>query len=154
MSKKKLPEQKKFNANVGNYDGVIPVGTIVWKKVLVEKPGDSGWRVNAIAKLLVTKQGVVPEESCRVQVRPCERIITRKCRVAEAYVMAIYAPNGVMKTFEEARSMTRNTFWYHVGKFVRPEMKFDDNRGEVCTSGIHVFRTRKEQSIIHESILY
>ena len=74
---------------------------------------------------------------------------TRKCRVSKAKVVWIelLRPiDGKTVRVESALSQYENTFTYRVGKTV--EVKdFDPNRWNECSTGIHLFMTRKEAEI-------
>ena len=92
---------------------------IAWKKL----KGDS------IAKLLILEDAKRSSGT------------TRKCRASKAEVLAIYDEDGV--EINEGRSWRKDTFIYRVGETVYPD-KWDENRWNECSSGIHFFITRKE----------
>ena len=60
----------------------------------------------------------------------------RKCRAEYAEVLEIIGA-------DEAQSSRHSDFVYRKGEIVRPD-KWDDNRWEECSSGIHFFITRYE----------
>ena len=62
----------------------------------------------------------------------------RKCRASEALVIAL--PAGCT----EAHSLYDSTFVYCVGRTVKPEAVFCDDRWQECASGIHFYLTRSE----------
>lgn len=66
----------------------------------------------------------------------------RKCRCSEAIVLAITDKNG--RPLRMAKSQYDNKFVYTVGKIVRPNKPFDENRWAECASGIHFFMTKRE----------
>ena len=87
-------------------------------------------RDGVIAKLLV------PETAKR------SSATSRKCRASEAIVLALYDKNG--NEVDKAMSQHDSDFIYHVGDTVKPTERFDENRWEECSSGIHFFVTREE----------
>jgi hypothetical protein len=100
------------NPNIGNKDGIIPVGTIVWKHAVANFPQTTEGRrlrkehsrlqprewdadIHVVVKMRVTKAGVVPFDSRKRNPRR-KRVFDgpgyspeRKCRVAEAEVVDI-----------------------------------------------------------------
>jgi len=68
---------------------------------------------------------------------------TRKCRASEAKVVKIwnYKTN---KVFKSGVSQYDNNFIYEVGKTVKPIDNFDEDRWNLCASGIHFFMTLQE----------
>jgi hypothetical protein len=70
---------------------------------------------------------------------------TRKCRVSKAKVLSIESIVSKQK-FKTAWSGCDPDFIYEVGKTV--EVKdFDPDRWNECSTGIHLFMTRKEAEI-------
>ena len=65
---------------------------------------------------------------------------SRKCRVSEAKVLAITSIDG-NTAYKTARSTHCHEFKYVVGKTVTPD-KFDDDRWNECSNGIHCFISR------------
>lgn len=66
---------------------------------------------------------------------------TNKCRASKAMVLEIYNGNGTKSDLTEIMS---NLCWiYKVGEMVYPD-KWDDNRWNECSHGIHFFMTREE----------
>ena len=61
----------------------------------------------------------------------------RKCRAEYARVLEIYGAQAAFSTFNL-------NFEYIVGATVRPEITFDDNWLDECSSGIHFFITKIE----------
>lgn len=68
----------------------------------------------------------------------------RKCRCSKAKVLEIQDLSGSRNDIKEARSIYANEFVYVVGHNVKPLERFEKNRWEECSSGIHFFITRKE----------
>lgn len=72
---------------------------------------------------------------------------TRKCRCSEAEVLDIqnveFDGLSIAGTVQEAFSGHDPEFVYKIGETVRVE-DFDDNRWNVCSTGIHFFITRQE----------
>lgn len=133
----------KDTSNIGNDDGKLPKGTIVWKKTRSDRYG------NVIVKLKVLADGVVPTCS-----RTSDTYSGRKCRVPKAKVLGMWGcdsratRNGLTKRLGSKREVSYSThdcsFKYEVGKVVRPVYPFNSDAHSVCTSGIHVFRTKQE----------
>lgn len=92
---------------------------IAWKKL----------RNGAIAKLLI------PSHAKR------SSATSRKCRASEAKVLAIYNFDGAELT--EGYSNHYAAFVYKVGETVYPD-KWDEDRWDECSNGIHFFITREE----------
>ncbi len=69
---------------------------------------------------------------------------SRKCRCSEAKVLAIYDGK---KTKKKVKSDYDQTVVYEVGKIVKPKEKFNENRWDECSSGIHFFLTREEAEL-------
>ena len=67
---------------------------------------------------------------------------TRKCRVSEAKVISITSLSG-KKHFNKAHAKYDFKFLYEVGKTVKVK-KFDLDRWNECSTGIHCFITRDE----------
>lgn len=97
---------------------------IGWKKILVNNGNNIG-----IAKLLI------PKDAKRVSGNG------RKCRADKAIVLEIQSINGEIH-YTKGLSKYNHTFIYEVGQLVEPEEKFEDNRFNVCSSGIHFFIDR------------
>lgn len=69
----------------------------------------------------------------------------RKCRCSKAKVLGFYDMDGKkLDGNVDVRSMHDHRFQYTIGKYVAPRRKFDDNRFEECSSGIHFFITMEE----------
>jgi len=66
---------------------------------------------------------------------------SRKCRASKAEVIAIYDKNG--NEIQECFSSYTNNVIYKVGETVYPD-KYDENRWNECSNGIHFFITRQE----------
>lgn len=92
---------------------------IAWKKLAYNK----------IAKLLI------PEDAKR------SSATSRKCRASKAIVMAIYNKNG--EEVSEGASQRYDGFIYRVGETVYSD-KWDEDRWNECSHGIHFFITRRE----------
>lgn len=82
-----------------------------------------------IAKLLI------PEDAKR------SNATTRKCRCDKALVVAIYDTNG--NEVKSGTSSYDSKFHYEVGKVVSVD-KFDENRWNECSTGIHFFMSKQE----------
>ena len=65
----------------------------------------------------------------------------RKCRCSRAKVLNIWTLDG--KEVENAVSVHDRSFVYRKGEFVEV-LKFDEDRFNECSSGIHFFMTREE----------
>ena len=124
--------------NVGNSTGVIPAGNIVWKKALV-----SGRQ--CIVKLALTADAVVPFGSSNYT--PPGKTWLRKCRGPEAVVLGVYdiINYGMVRksTLTTATSIHDPGFTYTVGEKVLPN-HWDSNRYNICTGGIHFYRSMRE----------
>ena len=94
-------------------------GFIAWKKLIDNK----------VAKLFI------PEDAKR------SSATTRKCRASKAIVMAIYNKTG--EKISEGRSKIDNKFIYQVGETVHSN-RWDEDRWNECSNGIHFFMTRNE----------
>lgn len=70
---------------------------------------------------------------------------TRKCRVSKAKVIAVYRMDGT-PVKQNAYSMHANSFTYRIGKMVEVK-KFDKDRWNECSTGIHCFITKKEAEL-------
>ena len=70
---------------------------------------------------------------------------TRKCRVSQAKVISIESIDGKEK-FSNVSSDIDKNFIYKVGKTVKVT-DFDENRWNECSTGIHLFITRREAEI-------
>jgi hypothetical protein len=160
MGKKRKDRTYAKDENIGNLSGVIPAGTIVYKKVRVRADTkksvmyDDQPNVKAIAKLLVTEDGVVPLDASRtLPDRPLHSSDLRKCRVRAAKVLSIRVVgrtygNVKKRNRTKAYSLRDSTFEYHVGREVRSKLEFDADREQTCRSGIHVYRTYRE-ALVH-----
>ena len=70
-------------------------------------------------------------------------LLGRKCRVSKAKVKMIW--NIVdNKEVLEGTSQHDSTFKYKVGEWVKPTLDFNQDVREECTSGIHIFLTKRE----------
>ena len=70
---------------------------------------------------------------------------TRKCRVSKAKVLSIESIDGKTK-YEQANSRYDKGFVYKVGETVKVD-NFDPDRWNECSTGIHLFMSRKEAEI-------
>jgi len=117
------------NLEGANLEGAkdIPVVAIETSRILPE--GD-------IIGYKKTREGIVklliPADAKR------SHSFGRKCRAEYAKVLEL--PNGIT----EATSSHDVFFKYRVGEIVRPELPFDENWLEECSTGIHFFITRGE----------
>lgn len=69
---------------------------------------------------------------------------TRKCRCNKAKVLRFEDLDGnVLNDVTKGYSTYDESFIYHVGEYVKEE-KFDENRWETCSRGIHFFINRQE----------
>lgn len=71
---------------------------------------------------------------------------SRKCRASEAKVIKMWN----METGEEvlkAHSQRDENFIYEKGKTVKPTEKFDEDRWNECSTGIHFFITLEEAEV-------
>ena len=97
-----------------------------------EEDSFTAWKKLAdddVAKLLI------PEDAKR------SSGTSRKCRADKAKVLAIYDRRG--EEISEGRSRYDSEFIYRVGETVYSD-KWDEDRWNECSSGIHFFLTRKE----------
>lgn len=97
-----------------------------------EEDSFTAWKKLAdgsIAKLLI------PEDAKR------SSATSRKCRASKAVVLAIYSKGG--EEISEGKSRYDYEFIYRVGETVYPD-KWDEDRWNECSSGIHFFLTRRE----------
>lgn len=92
---------------------------VAWKKL----------KNDLVAKLMI------PEDARR------SSATTNKCRADKAVVLGIYGKNG--KEYDSGVSSYDNAFVYTVGKTVIAD-KYDDDRWNECSNGIHFFVTREE----------
>ena len=102
---------------------IVPEGSII------------GWKLcadNILVKLRI------PEEAKR------SNATGRKCRAEFADVLEMIDLKDKRKKVTEAVSKHDSTFKYVLGKRATPKEKWDDNRWEECTSGIHFFITQIE----------
>jgi len=90
-------------------------------------------RENKIAKLQITAKAKRSHGANKEE---------RKCRCSEAKVLSITDSFG--KPAKEGYSGWEASFKYTVGKIVKPKNKFNEDRWNVCSSGIHFFPTREE----------
>lgn len=135
----------KNTANVGNKTGILPTGTVVWKKVNLRRNGmATGKRV--VLEMVVLEDGLVPNES-KATFRPaCAN--DRKCRVPLVYVRAAHviqtarwdAASDIQPgdTFHAIHDESE----YKVGAIYKPD--FWDTTKNQCAAGVHCFRTRAE----------
>ena len=79
----------------------------------------------------------IPAEAKRVSAT------TRKCRCNMAKVVAIQNIDGTDSDLREVCSGYDHNFIYKVGETVTVD-RFDDNRWNECSNGIHFFITRQE----------
>ena len=79
----------------------------------------------------------IPAEAKRVSAT------TRKCRCNMAKVVAIQNIDGTDSGLSEVCSGYDHNFIYKVGETVTVD-RFDDNRWNECSNGIHFFITRQE----------
>ena len=79
----------------------------------------------------------IPAEAKRVSAT------TRKCRCNMAKVVAIQNVDGTDSDLREVCSGYDHNFIYKVGETVTVD-RFDDNRWNECSNGIHFFITRQE----------
>jgi hypothetical protein len=161
--------------NVGNQTGIVPAGTIGWKKVCTYDDDElvpdallgDGYRLLAkMVRLRLVEDGVVPFSE-RVPYSggksPRRRFwvshnTVRKCRAPAVKVLGVYyvfarRPDVDLKgklvlvPATLGRSLHEYVFVYRPGQVVRPH-RFDKNADDVCTAGIHFFRT------FHEALGY
>lgn len=66
---------------------------------------------------------------------------TKKCRASKAKVLEIYNRNGTKADVTEI--MSERCWIYKIGEMVYPD-KWDNNRWNECSHGIHFFMTRDE----------
>jgi len=102
---------------------IVPEGSII------------GWKLcadNILVKLRI------PEDAKR------SNATGRKCRAEFADVIEMIDLKDKRKTVTEANSKHDSSFRYILGERVTPKEKWNDNRWEECTSGIHFFITKIE----------
>ena len=68
---------------------------------------------------------------------------SRKCRANTAKVLEIFNAQNHNEKFEIGYSIFNMNFEYKVGEFVSPD-RFDDDRFNECSNGIHFFITLQE----------
>lgn len=85
---------------------------------------------NKIVKLLI------PEDAKR------SSATSRKCRCSKAVVLSITSLDG-KESFDEVINTNYNETIYKVDEAVFPD-RFDENRWDECSNGIHFFITRDE----------
>lgn len=77
----------------------------------------------------------------------------RKCRCSKAEVVDIWTWCYPSKHWDMARSFYSPLFVYSVGKSVKPVgEKFNENRWDECSSGIHFFMTEGEANVYANTI--
>lgn len=77
----------------------------------------------------------------------------RKCRCSKAEVVDIWTWGYPSKHWDMARSFYSPLFVYSVGKSVKPVgEKFNENRWDECSSGIHFFMTEGEANVYANTI--
>ena len=103
-----------------NQTRIVPDGEFIAYKSL---------RDNLIATLLI------PADAKR------SNATGRKCRASKAKVIKIETPDGKERTYGE--SWHDPSFIYRTGDMVYPN-KFNDDRWNVCSHGIHFYMTREE----------
>ena len=69
---------------------------------------------------------------------------SRKCRCSKAKVIKFLRLDRTEAKIDGARSSWDPNFNYYKGKYVEPNKKFDENRWNECSSGIHFFMTFQE----------
>lgn len=69
---------------------------------------------------------------------------SRKCRCSKAKVIKFLRLDGAEAKIDCARSSYDPNFNYYKGKYVEPQYRFDENRWNECSSGIHFFITFQE----------
>lgn len=80
----------------------------------------------------------IPEDA-----RRCSATST-KCRADKALVLAIYESDGVTESIEtEVVNNNYASCVYKIGEMVYPD-RFDDNRWNECSHGIHFFTNKRE----------
>lgn len=70
----------------------------------------------------------------------------RKCRCSKAKVLEIWGKDGYgdyLVPISRGYSHHDHTFEYKVGETIYPD-RFDDNRWDECSNGIHFFITKQE----------
>ena len=97
-----------------------------WKKVYDEEKGKE-----CLVKLLI------PEDAERCSATG------RKCRCSKAQVLAIYDIDNDMVEVDNCLNRQYTDTLYKVGCEVLPD-KFDDNRWNECSNGIHFFINKQE----------
>ena len=116
--------QRAKNADYAVAVSMVPCeGSIIgWKKAHTPKGND------CIVKLRI------PESAKR------SSSTGRKCRAEYAEVLEVI---GAKYAISDHKGMDGKPIEYHVGQTVRPD-KWDDNRWEQCSNGIHIFVSRTE----------
>lgn len=145
MTKKTRKHAK--HSDVGNKTGVIPVGTVVWKKAY-----SADWATMPnryvdgvyLVKMVVLKDGVVPYAACTNDIRA-----NRKCRAPSVCVLGVYKYDSATGKLKDADPTVRvvsahdwSTEW-KPGTIVESGYWADDP-DITCTSGIHFYRTLRE----------
>ena len=121
------PEQNLDKVN-DPYTNLLCEGDIIgYKKTFVK---DVDYYETVIVKLLI------PAKAKRLNG------YSNKCRAEYAKVLEIYDANGKISKYRTGQSSYHNDVYYVKNRIVRPD-SFDESR-EVCSNGIHFFRTFKE----------
>lgn len=94
-----------------------------------------GWKVGRGEQLIKL---LIPADARRVS--PYGE---RKCRCDKAFVLDIQNIDGTPAKEAVVSSWWDADFHYKVNEWIYPE-DFDDDRNELCTSGIHFFMERRE----------
>ena len=107
-------------------------GSTNWQTNILPDGGIIGWKKcnEGIVKLLI------PAKAQR------SNATGRKCRAEYAKDVAHFTFDG-KRTKQKFTSQHDARFVYEVGKIIRPD-KWDKNRWEECSSGVHFFITRWE----------
>ena len=121
------PEQNLDKVN-DPYSNLLCEGDIIGYKKTFVRTVD--YHATVIVKLLI------PAKAKRLNG------YSNKCRAEYAKVLEIYALDGKISKYRTGQSSYRNDFFYVKNRIVRADA-FDESR-EVCSNGIHFFRTFKE----------
>lgn len=143
MTKKKHAK----HSDVGNKTGVIPVGTVVWKKAY-----DASWTSMAdryengiyLVKMVVLEEGVVPKEA---RLGYSKYPVLRKCRAPSVCVIQTYklSNDKLLPTPDGVKIVSAHdwkTEWKQ-GTIVKSN-QWNDAPDYTCTYGIHFYRTLTE----------
>ncbi len=110
-----------------------------WHKFNICAEGSiTGWKKTADGLVLKLE---IPADAKRINA-----ISSRKCRAEFAKVVGVFTKTGepaVVLPGDKLQSKHDASFFYTVGAEIRPD-KFDDNRLEECSNGIHFFITFQE----------